>query len=522
MTLPDQPTTLMPPLASLEPRLRPLLPADLYAEAWIDSSPRTLTRVYEHLRTLRRVLYDYVPRQVSENLPHPGESRYEWQSGTLMFTDLSGFTKLMEANASRGRAGAETLRGELNEYFRSMIDVLVRSGGNLLEFTGDAMLVQFQGDQRHNDTAQAIRAGLRMQRAMSSFAHIETAQGTYSLRMRIGLHAGRFFTADIGTPRRMEHVLLGSTVQQTKLAEGAGQVGRVNMTESTYQLVKHQFRFELGKPGYMLVIDDLAPNQLGEYDILQPTTRPASNVLMDRSVESLINEIDQMTTRVEPLACYLPVPIVNLLVESAASRNIQPDCPDATIMFVNLIGLPESVDKATPEEYADVVAAFSRVFAKINAVVEARGGVLKKVTYHVGGSDIVIYFGVPTGHTDDSIRAADAAWRIRQIIIDLKPPTVGGVPVEVTCQIGIARGQVFAAEIGDLRGRREYNVQGDTVNTAARLMDRAVGNQIFMTEPVYRDIAGRFECEVLEPIALKGKATPTPVFAQVGGLKPKS
>ncbi len=522
MTSPNSLIGIGVPLAALEPRLRPLLPADLYAEAWIDSSPRTLTRVYEHLRTLRRILYDYVPRQVSQDLPRPGESRYGWQSGTLMFTDLSGFTKLMEANASRGRAGAETLRGELNEYFRAMIDVLVRSGGNLLEFTGDAMLVQFVGDQKHNDTAQAVRAGLRMQRAMSDFAHIETAQGTYSLGMRVGLHAGRFFTADIGTPRRMEHVLLGNTVQQTKLAEGAGQVGRVNMTEATYELVADHFRAEPGKPGYHLIVDDLTPEQLGGYDLLQSTTRPAGNVLLDRSVESLVNEIDQMTARVEPLAAYLPIPVVNLLVESAASRHIQPDCLDATIMFVNLLGLPEAVDSAAPDEYPAIVATFSRVFAKINAAVEARGGVLKKVTYHVGGSDIVIYFGVPTSHTDDSIRAADAAWKIRQIIIDLKPPLVNGIPIEVTCQIGMARGQVFAAEVGDLRGRREFNVQGDTVNTAARLMDRAVDNQIFMTESVHHDIAGRFECETLPPIPLKGKTAPTPVFAQVGGLKQKS
>ena len=45
---------------------RTLLPADLYAAAWVDPSPDTLMRVFEHLRTLLRILYDYVPRQVSD------------------------------------------------------------------------------------------------------------------------------------------------------------------------------------------------------------------------------------------------------------------------------------------------------------------------------------------------------------------------------------------------------------------------------------------------------------------------
>jgi hypothetical protein len=74
------------PLAPIEPRLRALLPADLYATAWVDPSPANLMRVVEHLRTLQRILYDYVPRQVAETLPNPGEVRYTWQEGTLMFT----------------------------------------------------------------------------------------------------------------------------------------------------------------------------------------------------------------------------------------------------------------------------------------------------------------------------------------------------------------------------------------------------------------------------------------------------
>lgn len=503
------------PLAAIEPRLRTLLPADLYATAWVDPSPAVLMRVYEHLRTLRRILYDYVPRQLSENLPKPGETRYGWQQGTLMFTDLSGFTRLMEANSSGGRSGAEALLGVLNSYFATMIEIISKSGGNMLEFTGDAMLAQFNGDARLNDTVQAVRAGLRMQRAMAPFARIETAHGTFSLGMRLGLHLGRFLTADIGTPRRMEHLMLGQTVQATKLAEGAGQVGRVNLTMATYEAVKDSFRAEAGKPDHMLIIDDLG-DRLGEYDILPPTIRAAGNVLMSRSADTLLREISDMTARVEPLASFIPFPFLSLLVQSAATRKIAPDFPEPTVVFVNLIGLPEAVDKALPEEEPKLVETLSRMFALINAAVEVRGGVLKKVTYHVGGSDIVIYFGVPTAHTDNAVRAANAALAIRDIIVNLKPPIVGGQPVRTTCQIGIACGNVFSAEIGEPRGRREFNVLGDTVNTAARLMDRAVGNRIFMTEPVFEAIPGRFEIATLEPIELKGKAAPTPVYELLG------
>lgn len=513
----NEPSTAL--FAALEARLRNLLPADLYATAWVDPSPATLERVFEHLRTLQSILYDYMPRQVSETLPEPGEVRHAWQEGTLMFTDLAGFTPLMEANASFGRAGARTVLKTLNAYFGTMIEIVGKSGGNLLEFTGDAMLVQFPTTARQNDTAQAVRAALRMQRAMSQFTDMPLPQGNFTLGMRVGIHAGRFFTAEIGTPFRMEHVLLGGTVTHTKQAEGAGKVGRVNLTLAAYERVKGEFRFEPNdQAGYMLAVDDLTARELGDFDFSPGGRRLSRALLMDRSMGGLLHEIDQVLVVVEPLASYLPRAVLNLLVENASRRQIPPDFPEPTVIFVNLVGLPESVDHVLPDEEDDLAASFSRVFGLINAAVEARGGVLKKVTCHLSGSDMMIAFGAPNAHTDDPLRAAHAALAIRDVITRLQPPLVNGKAVNVHCQIGLARGSVFSAEIGEPRGRREFNILGDTVNTAARLMGKAARNQILMTEAVYTEIKERMDCEALGAIPLKGKAAPVPIFALKGHL----
>lgn len=504
------------PLAEIELRLRSLLPASLYAAAWVDSSPATLIRVFEHLRTLRYILNDYVPKQVSEFPPHPGEVSYQWQSGTLLFTDLAGFTSLLEANAALGGKGAQTLLGVINDYFASMIEIVSKSGGDLLEFTGDAMLVQFLTDVRQEDTARAVRAGLRMQRAMAKFACIETARGILSLKMRVGIHCGRYISADIGTPLRMAHVLLGHSVQQAKQAEGSGTVGRVCLTTNSSLCLGEQFRFEPGAPGYLLVVDDLTDDRLGEYDITLTRRRMPSSVLLDRSISGLVSEIQEAVKRVEPLTSYIPKPILRLLVENANQRKIPPDFPEPTVMFVNLIGLPDSIDKASPHEEVALIVACSRVFSSIDAVVSAKGGVLQKVTAHLKGSDMLIYFGVPDAHTDDPTRAATAALAIRDIIAALPPAIIDAQAVNVTCQIGLSQGPVFAAEVGEPRGRREFNVLGDTVNTAARLMTRAGENEILIGQRVFEAIALEFNCEALGTVALKGKSALTPIFALHG------
>jgi class 3 adenylate cyclase len=365
---------------------------------------------------------------------------------------------------------------------------------------------------------------------MKEFAEIETSSGIVNLKMRIGIHAGRFLTADIGTPRRMEHVLLGKDVQKAKLTESTGRNERVNLSPSAYERVLEQFRFEQGEKVengkdkdeyYMLVEDDLKIEELGEYEITPMGRRMASGTLMDRDKQAVLREIIELINSIEPMASYIPFPILSLLVESAAQRKIDPDFPQPTIMFVNFVGLPEAADRALPGEETKLAMSFSKAFSLINAAVESRGGVLKKVTYHLSGSDIVIYFGVPTAHTNDEMRAASAAVAIRDIVMNIKPPTIGNFQPEIYCLIGINSGPAFVAEVGDPRSRREYNVLGDTVNTTARLMSHAQKNQIIISESVQKVIELKYECTSLGQVSLKGKGEPMPLYELVQ-KKPKS
>jgi class 3 adenylate cyclase len=70
---------------------------------------------------------------------------------------------------------------------------------------------------------------------------------------------------------------------------------------------------------------------------------------------------------------------------------------------------------------------------------------------------------------------------------------------------------VFAAEIGEPRGRREFNILGDTVNIASRLTSRAQWGQTLITKKVYQSVRSEPSDEVpiaftdLGRVALKGK-----------------
>jgi class 3 adenylate cyclase len=432
-----------------------------------------------------------------------------------MCTDLAGFTRLVALYSLQGREGAAALLAILNAYFTTMIEIISQAGGSVRKFAGDGLLVQFAADWRHRTTVQAVRAGLRMQRAMAHFAQRETAYGPLALAMRIGIHTGRFLAAHIGTPQRMEYVLLGPSVVHTKHAEGAGAVGRVCLTAPAYAQVREHFRIEPGAPGYFQVIDDLTVEQLGAYDIAPLERRSGTLVLLDRRVEGLVRAIAEAIERLEPLACYLPGPILQLLVEHTAQRHVPPTFPVLTVLFIQVVGLPEAVAQALPDEEESLIASVSQLFARINAAVEAQGGVLQRVTCQVG-ADIMIYFGIPPTSPDDTQRAVRTALAIRDIITHCASPLVGQRPQPLTCKIGLARGGAFAAEVGAPRGRREFDIHGEAINTAAHLLQHAASNQILLTEAVAHAVAEHFDSVPLPPLLLKGAMTPTPIFALRG------
>ncbi len=543
---------------AIEPDLRNFLPAEMYADLYISEwADRTqehmsveeidkidrkkLEPIFEHLAALQKVLSDYTSSLVSEKRDERVRLHTTKRSGALMFTDLAGFTRLMEANAARGQEGAKDLLKEFNRYFTNMIDVVVKSGGDLLEFTGDALLILFSApvssDEKTNfnnikkAVAKAVRAGLRMQRKMEDHAKIQTPSGEIELKMRIGIHAGDFHSADIGTPRRRDHVLLGKNVQLAKLTESFGENGWVNLSPEAYQYVQDEFRYKANEKSadYHLVVDDFEEN-LSEYEIMAKTAtrRLASAVLYEKSFDKIYDGIVALLNVIREFASFLPQPVLSLLVESVAKENgirraIRPEFPSPTVMFVNFIGLPEMIDKGIYKEES-IVASFNETFAKLNAAVEKRGGVLKKVTYHLAGSDIVIYFGVPTAHTNDPLRAASAALDILKIITETKiperkegcqpDPELGDQPFK--CKIGINMGPAFVAEIGDPRGRREYNVLGDTVNTTARLMSKAGDNEIYISQSVVDHIKDKYQCDFVGEIQLKGKGAPMPIYKLTG------
>jgi class 3 adenylate cyclase len=136
--------------------------------------------------------------------------------GTIMFTDIRGFTTFTEA------ASPELVLELLNDYFDEMIEAIFAHGGTLVGYRGDGLLVVFGAPLAFHDHADRALAAaremidIRLPRYNAQLGE----KGIGAFRMGIGLNSGPFMSGNVGSERRMEYTVHGDTVNTASRIEG--------------------------------------------------------------------------------------------------------------------------------------------------------------------------------------------------------------------------------------------------------------------------------------------------------------
>ncbi len=174
-------------------------------------SVQLVTVAFERER-VRDLFSRFVPENVVDEVlaSAGGELRLGGvqREGTVMFTDLRGFTSF-----------AETLTPDrvievLNRYLSEMSDAILDHGGTLVAYMGDGIMAVFgapivQAD--HADRALSTARemlGVRLPRFNAWLREQELGSG---FRMGIGLNSGRVMSGNVGSERRVEYTAVGDT-----------------------------------------------------------------------------------------------------------------------------------------------------------------------------------------------------------------------------------------------------------------------------------------------------------------------
>ncbi len=408
-------------------------------------------------------LLPYVPRLVSDWLVDEPAAMARVLDGSVVLVDISGFTRLSERLARRGKVGAELVTERLDEVFAELLTLAYRWGGGLLKFGGDALLLWYSGDS-HALRACTSAAGMRRR-----LAELERTSGSSGarLRMSVGVHSGQFHFFLVGDSHR-ELLVAGPGASLTVAMEAIATSGQIAMTQATADAVPRRHWGE-----------ELGSGRLLRGTPRSPQAEPAARAGLGT----------------QELAIAIPLAIRAHLT----GGGHEPDHRQATVAFVNFGGVDELLARDGVTAVAEALDALVRTAQR---AADAHGVSFLGSDIAGDGGKIILTAGAPKATGDHEER----------MLLTLRE--IQHAAVEVPVRMGVNRGHVFAGDVG-FDFRRTYTVMGDTVNLAARLMAAARPGQVLAAPSVLERSRARFRAVPLEPFMVKGKARP--VHASIVG-----
>src|SRR5262245_37332096 len=172
-----------------------------------------------------------------------------------------------------------------------------------------------------------------------------------------------------------------------------------------------------------------------------------------------------------------------------------------TVMFIDLVGSTTLSQQLDPEDY----------HARVVAYQTACHQVIKRYEGHIAqylGDGVLAYFGYPTAHEDNAVRAVRSGMEIVTVVSALKVTP----PLQV--QIGVHTGPVVVGAIG-AGERTERLALGETPNIAARIQGQANPDEVVISAATYHLVEGLFACEDRGQPGLKGVTTPLTLYRVV-------
>jgi adenylate cyclase len=137
--------------------------------------------------------------------------------GTVMFTDLRGFTTFSE------NLPADQVIEALNRYLTEMSAAILDHGGTLICYMGDGIFAVFGApieQPDHADRALAASREMLEQRLPRFNAWLREQGYDQEFQMGIGLNSGPFMSGNVGSERRLEYAAIGDTTNTASRLEG--------------------------------------------------------------------------------------------------------------------------------------------------------------------------------------------------------------------------------------------------------------------------------------------------------------
>lgn len=126
---------------------------------------------------------------------------------SVLFTDIEGFTTICET------LKPDIVTKLLNEYLTIVTDIIIKNGGMIDKYEGDAVMAVFGAPiPLENHAYSAVKTGIKLLESQGVIDQLSKKYNVSQLRTRIGINTGEMLIGNMGTMERLNYTVMGDSV----------------------------------------------------------------------------------------------------------------------------------------------------------------------------------------------------------------------------------------------------------------------------------------------------------------------
>jgi ligand-binding sensor domain-containing protein/class 3 adenylate cyclase len=192
--------------------------------------------VVEEKKKSDELLLNILPAEVAEELKQKGSAKTKsYEQVTVIFTDFKNFTKIAE------KLSADDLVAEIDYCFKGFDKIISKYPIEKIKTIGDSYMAAGGLPIPNKTNAKdVVSAAMEILQFMEDHKKKRKDEGKEVFDIRIGINTGPVVAGVVGT-KKFAYDIWGDAVNLASRMESSDEPGRVNISESTYSLVKNQF-----------------------------------------------------------------------------------------------------------------------------------------------------------------------------------------------------------------------------------------------------------------------------------------
>ncbi|MFN5849468.1 MAG: adenylate/guanylate cyclase domain-containing protein, partial [Chitinophagales bacterium] len=182
------------------------------------------------------LLLNILPEEIANELKLSGHAKARLHShATVLFSDIQGFTRISET------LSPEELVDLLHRYFSKFDEICAKHKLEKIKTIGDAyMAMAGVPDGNKASASDVVRAAKEMIDVCKAFQATLKASNKPFFELRTGINTGTLVSGIVGKSK-FQFDIWGDTVNVASRLEQTSEPGKINISRSTYDAVKHEF-----------------------------------------------------------------------------------------------------------------------------------------------------------------------------------------------------------------------------------------------------------------------------------------